>query len=339
MSEIIDIMVTPDMLNNKQVLISGCVSVRYLQTITLPVPTNQQISYFAWDYQITNKTPGSILLPVIVTAGNWWFLSGSGTLNGYRVNNVAKVAVSGDIVRVEVNSLSWTNTQEIPNSGVIDVYEILTPDTQERSDFGLLITDGVDWTQFNSTSEICAMVHKETVVINGAGWIVPESVGDRRRCIVFGDWSSADSAIQYDASNYKISRVGADVEVDIYVFSVGATLTVPTVGIAVYNEMGDITFSSENVPIIYPNTGFTPTRNAQPLPYAKNLVQIRDYGYKVDTTLQNMQIRTTALMKIGNQAHLVRGDLLVSRVTRVGVRDIEFVSSHLMVLDGKNYGN
>ncbi|AOR64873.1 DUF6453 family protein [Pectobacterium wasabiae] len=338
MSELIDIMVTPDMLNNKQILISGCVSVRYLQTITLPVPTNNQMSYFSWDYHIANKTPSSILLPVIVTAGNWWMQGGGGVVP-FRINNIAKLAVNGDVVRAEIESIAWGSRQEIPNSGVIDVYEILTNDTQERSDFGLLITDGVDWTQFNSTSEICAMVHRETVVINGAGWVLPPHIGDRRRCIIFGDWSSSDSAIQYDSLNYKISRIGADIEVDIYVFSVGANLTTPTVGIAVYNEMGNITFSSENVPIIYPNTEFNPKRNAQLLPHTKNLVQIRDYGHKVDTELDRVLIRKTALMKIGNRANLVRGDLIFNDQTKIGIHDIEFVSSNLMVLDGNKYGN
>ena len=195
----------------------------------------------------------------------------------------------------------------------------------------------MDWTLFSGVADIGVLVHKEIFTLTANGWVLPTSIDNKERCLIFADWSSENTAIQYDRVNYKITKTGDDVVLDIYVFSINENLIAPSYGLVMYSDSGKLTFSSENVPLCYPNTGVAPTRNFSVLPFSKSMVLITDYGLKVDTTLDYLQIFYTAIVKYNNQIKLTRGTLKSAFQVKVGVNDYEYATSNIIVADKSIY--
>ena len=337
MSDIYDIVVTPRMLEYKMVTLSGGVSVRYLQTITLPGTGNRQVETFNWSYTISNRTPGSKIFASIRKGGG--YNVSEGRFPVYRVNMIRKVEISGNTLNVQVYSDCWDG-DGIDNSGIIDIYEVLGQETQQVADYGLYIADSVDWTMFLTNSEICALAYFGRVSLTSSGWVVPDSIKNKK-FIIFGDWSSSSAVIQYDNDSKKIIMIGSSspVEIELYIFAIAPELTVPDYGIVMYNDSGVMTFSSENVPICYPNSSLSLNGTFKSLPFNNNLVQITDFGYTTRTTNNRFWVYQVGIIKSGNTAKLSAGRELDNFGIKILAGDYIYPQINILAIDKKIYSN
>lgn len=336
MSDEYDIIVYPEMFNGRGVSLKGSVSMKYLRQIAIPVPGNRQIQSFTFEYQITEKTLNSKLFAVVRKGGD--AVVTGGPLPSYRVNHISGVRISGDKVFVDMLSNSWDGPY-FDNSGVVDVYEILDDTAIANDSYGLKIIDGVDWTRFASLSDVCVLFMKQRITVTSSGWVLPSDIPNRDTCFIFADWNHDSIAVQYDAQTKMVSSIGGAVDVDVFIFTVPLQLTPPDYGIAMYNDQGTLTFSSENVPICYPNSTVKPTEVTTTLPFSSAMILLSNYGFKVDTSSSRVAIYSVAMIKYNNSVRLVRGALAYYFAIRIGSVDYPYANFETASIDKSIYAD
>jgi hypothetical protein len=349
-SDSYDLTVYPSILDGHGVNLSGCVSYRYLRTLYLPLsdPGGWENHHYAtYSYPISEKVPNSKLILSVKQGGGGWGY-GAGVYSPWYAFHISYLGISGadnNIVNITTWGMNRSSNANLPNNplvynaGIVNVYEILTKETQSvNNEYSIRIYNGVDWTAFDSSDAIGAMHRKYSISVDSSGWELPLDVHDRENCLIFGDWDSATSSIFYDSTTHRLYAFPGPVSIDIYIFSNTPDLVVGDYGLLMYNASGRLTFSSENPPMCYPNDGFVVDATPKKLPFENNLVQIPTFALRYTTTLSAIHLWNTNLYRTGNRVSLVQGTMRVNiDGPKVGVMQSAIPPGYLIILNRDIY--
>ncbi|MCU1787529.1 hypothetical protein CUU54_01495 [Pectobacterium polaris] len=337
MSSDYDLLIYPDILNGKGMSLAGCVSFSYLQTIVLPQTGNRQNQSFTFQYTLQNKTSGStIVIAPVKTVEHVLY----GSFGDYRISGVTGYTVSGNTLTVNVYSQAWMVAGG-PNSGsgILKIFEIIDHNSAPDSGmYGLSIYNGVDWSEFTDKSKVGALAFHETVTIGAGGWLLPDSIPNKETALVFADWSSATSSLEFDSVGNRVICNGPAITAEIFIFCSDFTLSEPDYGLSIFDENGVLRFSSENPPMCYPNTSITTSFTEKTLPSSSSLVMLTRYGpYIVEIASNKSQYYNAAIRLVGGTISIVRGSYIGETISKVQPDVLPLPEIPYVILDKSIY--
>ncbi|QBH97148.1 hypothetical protein EKN56_12550 [Limnobaculum zhutongyuii] len=214
--------------------------------------------------------------------------------------------------------------------------------------YGLMLRDATDYSAITNSGMAGVVTYSARVLINGT-WYLPANIPGRGNGVIFANFTNPNVSLAPTSDLTGVIATdfngnSATVETYIIYVSSGFSLTIPQYGFAIYNALGQATFTSAHRPLLLRGEVTIPTPNGMqwlgaPAGVQQMMVPVCSPGMNlVIRNTNNYFMYRTGITMNGNQCAVGNNQLLTNFTYTGGIyQGWRVTSTTLPILDATDY--